>query len=147
MDSQRHVHLNVNRSRISILGFTLSLIVFAIGIVMGIQGEHLPGIVSWYRPVIATCLLVGLSLCLISLWLCLVAQRLKTEAKSGLRRFLFAELLMYLALSQVLFALTRITKRRVRSTFRAYLSRHFHLGSDDLCCSFACRVEKPLKEN
>lgn len=104
----REIHLNVNRSRISILGFTLSLVVFAIGILMSIKGEHVPAYAQWYKPVVATALLVGLSLCLLSLWLCLISQKLASEAVSGLRRFLFAELLMYLSLSQVLSAMSQI---------------------------------------
>ena len=93
------IELNVNRSRISVLGFTLALIVFAASMLLAVERlspteaiwRHLPAFIS---------LLTAFVLCMLGLWIIVLAQNFSEKAGADMMLSTVGEGLMYLALSQ-----------------------------------------------
>jgi len=91
--------LNVNRSRISVLGFTLALIVFAASMLLA-AGQLSPQEAIWRHLPAFISLLIAFVLCMVSLWVIVLAQDMSDKAGANMLLSSVGEALMYLALSQ-----------------------------------------------
>jgi len=95
------VALNVARARITVLGFALALCLFASSTLLSIgQAYHFSAV--WVFLPSFVSLSLGFSLTLIALLLFVGALRLDQGGAGRIWPFSFGEILMYLALSQVL---------------------------------------------
>ena len=110
------ISLNVNRTRITVLGFTLTMILFAMGLLIAVEGlqpeeavwKHLPSFVAFF---------VGLVAAMVSMWMFVGAQCVQAEGDSDLRMFALGEAVMYIALSQTLAGIIKNFLGGFRRTF------------------------------
>lgn len=96
-----HIEMNVARTRITVLGFALALCLFASSTLLSIGQAYNVSAVWVFLPSFVS-LSLGFSLTFISLLLFVASLRLDRGGTSQIWPFSFGELLMYLALSQVL---------------------------------------------
>jgi hypothetical protein len=101
------IALNVNRTRITVLGFNLAVLLFLTGSLFAI-GRHLEVRAMWiFLPSYAQ-ISIGISLTFASLMLILISQRFDSPHSVGPLWFSSGELLMYLALAQTLGAASQL---------------------------------------
>lgn len=97
------IALNVNRTRITVLGFTLALQFFLIGALIALGSQHNVRSVWVFLPSFAQ-IATAFTLAMAALLLVTIAQRLDPEGSVNPWWFSIGELLMYLALAQTLSA-------------------------------------------
>lgn len=99
------IALNVSRARLTVLGFALTVSVFAIGNVLFFSGEVVSPRIIWQLNILIA-LLSGVTIGMVSAVLFLISQRLDREGLSDKGIFAFAEMTMYLSLAYTLNGLT-----------------------------------------
>ena len=98
---QMRAHANVTRTRVTVLGFNFTIVIFLSGFIVGNSGHPIE-LAIWYHLNEFVALFSGLLLGFFALYLYLFSQDLDLEGASGIWSFTFAEVLMYIALAQTL---------------------------------------------
>ena len=94
-------HANVTRTRVTVLGFNFTIVIFLSGFIVGNSGHPIE-LAIWYHLNEFVALFSGLLIGFFALYLYLFSQDLDFEGGSGIWSFTFAEVLMYVALAQTL---------------------------------------------
>jgi hypothetical protein len=94
-------HANVTRTRVTVLGFNFTIVIFLSGFIVGNSGHPIE-LAIWYHLNEFVALFSGLLIGFFALYLYLFSQDLDFEGGSGIWSFTFAEVLMYIALAQTL---------------------------------------------
>jgi hypothetical protein len=95
------IHLNVGRSRLSILSIALALFLFGAGLFVSL-GQHYEVRPVWIFLTSFVPITIGFALTVASLLIFLLSQRLGARTSCEIWSFCCGELLMYLALAQTL---------------------------------------------
>jgi hypothetical protein len=98
---QMRTHANVTRTRVTVLGFNFTIVIFLSGFIVGNSGHPIE-LAIWYHLNEFVALFSGLLIGFFALYLYLFSQDLDFEGGSGIWSFTFAEVLMYIALAQTL---------------------------------------------
>ena len=98
---QMRTHANVTRTRVTVLGFNFTIVIFLSGFIVGNSGHPIE-LAIWYHLNEFVALFSGLLIGFFALYLYLFSQDLDFEGGSGIWSFTFAEVLMYVALAQTL---------------------------------------------
>ena len=94
-------HANVTRTRVTVLGFNFTIVIFLSGFIVGNSGHPIE-LAIWYHLNEFVALFSGLLIGFFALYLYLFSQDLDFEGGSGIWSFTFAEVLTYIALAQTL---------------------------------------------
>jgi len=98
---QMRTHANVTRTRVTVLGFNFTIVIFLSGFIVGNSGHPIE-LAIWYHLNEFVALFSGLIIGFFALYLYLFSQDIDLEGGSGIWSFTFAEVLMYIALAQTL---------------------------------------------
>ncbi|MCK5009747.1 MAG: hypothetical protein KAS98_04625 [Deltaproteobacteria bacterium] len=94
-------HANVTKTRVTVLGFNFTIVIFLSGFIVGNSGHPIE-LAIWYHLNEFVALFSGLIIGFFALYLYLFSQDIDLEGASGIWSFTFAEVLMYIALAQTL---------------------------------------------
>ncbi len=98
---QMRAHANITRTRVTVLGFNFTIVIFLSGFIVGNSGHPIE-LAIWYHLNEFVALFSGLLFGFFALYLYLFSQDLDLEGASGIWSFTFAEVLTYIALAQTL---------------------------------------------
>lgn len=99
MAANPEIALNVTRSRMTVLGFLMSIILFAIGAIATFESTPVHKVIGNELRLLVP-LFIGFTFAFVSLGFFIVSQNTRAEGNSDIGFFSVGEVLMFIALSQ-----------------------------------------------
>ena len=99
MKNSPEIPLNVTRTRVTVLGFLMSIILFAIGAIASFEGTPIHQVIGNELRLLVP-LFIAFTFAFTSLGFFIVSQNTRTDGNSDIWFYSFGEVLMFIALAQ-----------------------------------------------